>query len=158
MVDVREPGAPRVNFLDFGFWKVEDPTLSKSCTIILKNLYFAHSPMKRLLILVGFGATEWDNTYEWFLQNSDNNTDKLLKLPSKLVLLWRTTSNRLDILSTEFRVVEKLCAIWYMQDKEKISIDVISYQDNLDDLIRAMPEQTVNMALSKLWSHNSSIS
>jgi hypothetical protein len=41
MVDVREPGgAPRVKLIDFGFWKEEDPTLSKSCMIMLKKLYF----------------------------------------------------------------------------------------------------------------------
>ncbi len=75
----------------------------------------------------------------------------------KLVHLCPTiTSTRQDILSAELRVVEKLCTIRYIQDKEKI--DVISYQDILDDLIRAMSQQTVSMALLKLWSHSSCIS
>jgi hypothetical protein len=155
MVDTRVSGDPRIKFIDFGFWKEEDPTTSKPCMIMLRNLYFAFGPMKRLLSLIGFGATEWDNMYERFLRYSEKNTDELIKMPSKLVHLWPATSSRLDILSTEFRVVENLCAIRYMQDIEKIPIDLKSYQADLDDLISAMPRQTKNKALAELWDHSS---
>ncbi len=162
MVDTRIRGDPRIKFIDFGFWKVEDPTTSKSCMIMLSNLYFAFGPMKRLCVLMGFDCTEWDNTYDRFLRYSEKNTAELLKLPSKLVHLWSTAIIRdgvrlttEDILSEEFRVVEKLCTIRYIQDKVKIPIDVISYQADLNYLIEAMPRHTASEALSKLWSHSS---
>ena len=158
MVDVRVPGAPRVKFIDFGFWKEEDGDPSKPCKIMLQNFYFAFSTMKCLLFLMQIATTEGDKMYRpLFMDYSGTSIDELLRLPSKLALFWATNirdSNGItDKDKAEFSVIEKLCAIRYMQSKEKKPIDVISYQDDLDHLITIMPHQAVPMMLLALH-HN----
>ncbi len=115
--NTRVPGAPRVKFIDFGMWFSKDPSNCSKYNEMLQNLLFAKRPMKELLLMMGFDKeVVWDR---WMHKLNEN--DVLLELPSRIYSDWPEAVH-----SEEFKVVQKLCSVRYVQKNKNEKIGVIS--------------------------------
>jgi hypothetical protein len=117
MVDTRVPGAPCIKFIDFGRWFSADPSNGSKYDEMLQNLLFAKRPMKELLLMMGFNH---EAVWARWMHNLNEN-DVLLELPSRIYSDWPEAVH-----SEEFKVVQKLCSIRYVQKNKNEKIGVIS--------------------------------